>query len=165
MPARAVCGKVFVHVPEARVIRGIDAEVAVIAPARAVRLRPRTIEHVRFALAKVAGWITNKTPGITNTRIDGAARDRIPDGRVARVINRDARHKPIQTVPAIGPRLLLHWGSREIAPGHIELIPANTSWLGAVCVLTDSAIRPQGLRPALIEINERRHDSITQSLD
>ena len=151
--------------PEARVIRGIDAEVAVIAPARAVRLRTRTIEHMRFALAKVAGWITSQTPGITNTRVDGAARDRIPNSGIVRVINRDARHESIQTVPAVSPCLLLHWRSGEIAPGHIELIPANTSWLGAVCVLTNGAIRPQGLRPALVEIDHRRHDSIAQSVD
>ena len=165
MPARAVCGKVFVHVPEARVIRGIDAEVAVIAPARAVRLRTRTIEHMRFALAKVAGWITSQTPSITNTGVDGAARDRIPNSRVARVINRDARHESIQTITSIGPRLLLHWRSGEITAGHIKLVPTNTCWLGAVCVLTNGAIRPQGLCPALVEIDHRRHDSIAQSLD
>ena len=151
--------------PEAHVIRGIDAEVAVIAPARAVRLRPRTIEHVRFALAKVAGWITSQTPSITNTGVDGAARDRIPNSRVARVINRDARHESIQTITSIGPRLLLHWRSGEITAGHIKLVPTNTCWLGAVCVLTNGAIRPQGLCPALVEIDHRRHDSIAQSLD
>src|SRR5262245_40043740 len=34
VPIRTVCGEVFVHVPETHVINGIDAEVAVIAPAR-----------------------------------------------------------------------------------------------------------------------------------
>ena len=43
---RAVHSEIFVNVPETHVIRGIDAEVAVIAPARAARLRAGTVEHV-----------------------------------------------------------------------------------------------------------------------
>ena len=165
MPVRTVGSEVFVHVPEAHVISGIDAEIAVIAPARAARLRAGTVEHVRLALAKIARWITSKTPGVTDTWEAGAARDRIPNGGVTRVINGDARHEPIQTIPAVGPRLLLDGRSREIAPGYIELVPPNTCWLGAICVLTNSAIRPQRLRPALVEISERRHDFVAQGLD
>ena len=151
--------------PEAHVIRGIDGEVAVIAPARAARLRAGTVEHVRFALAKIVGRITSKTPGITDTRENGTARDRISDGCVSRVINGDARHEPIQAIPGVGPRLLLDGRSRKIAPGYIELVPPNTCWLGAGCVLTNGAIRPQRLRPALVEISEWRHDFVAQRLD
>ena len=165
MPVRTVGSEVFVHVPEAHVISGIDAEIAIIAPARAARLRAGTVEHGRFTLAKIARWITSKTPGVTDTREAGAARDRIPNGGVTRVINGDARHEPIQTIPAVGPRLLLDGRSREIASGHVELVPPNTCWLGAVCVLTNSAIRPQRLRPALVEISQRRHDFVAQGLD
>ena len=165
MPARTVGSEVFVHVPEAHVISGIDAEIAIIAPARAVRLRAGSIEHVRFALAKIAGRITGKTASIADTREAGAARDRIPNGRITRVINGHTRHKPIQTIPAVGPRLLLDGRSREIAPGYIELVPPNTCWLGAVCVLTNSVIRPQRFCPALVEISERRHDFVAQGLD
>ena len=95
----------------------------------------------------------------------GAARYGVANGRVTRVINGDARHKAIQTIAGIGPRLLLHRRGGKCAAGHIKLIPANTCWLGAVRVLANSARRPERFRAATVLINNRSHDFIAKGID
>ena len=55
--------------PEAQVIGWIDAGHAIIAPASVgVGLAPAAGKHYSFALAEVIWRVSDKTPGITNTR-------------------------------------------------------------------------------------------------
>ena len=82
-----------------------------------------------------------------------------------RIIDGYAGHKAIQAVVVIGPGLLLNRRSGEIAAGHIELIPANTRWLGAVRVGTNRIGRPQRFRATAVLVNHRRHDFIAKGLD
>ena len=72
------------------------------------------------------------------------------------------RHKP--SLPLVHV-LLLNSGSGKCAAGHIELIPANTRWLGAIRVGTNGSGRPQRFRAVAILINHRRHDFIAKGID
>ena len=81
------------------------------------------------------------------------------------MIDSDAGHKPPQTVVVISPGLLLHRGGGKRAAGHIELIPANTRWLGASRVSANRIGRPQRFRAAAVLVNHRRHDFIAKGLD
>ena len=123
---------VLTHGPEAHVIGGIDRGHAIIAPAAVgAGLAASAGEHCRFPLAKVTWRVTDEAPRITNPGERGRARRCIANGSITRVIDGDAGHKAIQTVIAIGPGLLLNRSGGKGAAGHIELIPANTRWLGA----------------------------------
>ena len=53
----------------------------------------------------------------------------------------------------------------KCAAGHINLIPANTCWLGAVRVLANSARRPERFSAATVLINKRSHDFIAKGID
>src|SRR5438128_4026333 len=152
--------------PEGHAVGRIDGGHAIVAPAsEAIELAAGAAEHGSFTLAKVTRRVTFKASGITNAWVDAAAGCGIPNGRVTRVIDSYAGHKPIQTITAISPRLLLHRSRRKGATCHIELIPANARRLGAVRVLTDGVIRPQRFRATEVLINNRRHHSIAKGID
>ena len=88
----------------------------------------------------------------------------IADGHVSILIDGYAGHPAPQTVVAIGPLLLLHRGSGEIAASNIELIPANSSWpVGKIqhCGLG----RPQRFRPIAVLVNNRRHDLVAHGIE
>ena len=74
-------------------------------------------------------------------------------------------HKPIQAVIVISPGLLLNRRGGKRAAGHIELIPANTRWLGAGCVGTNRIGCPQRFCASVILVNHRRHDFIAKGID
>ena len=94
--------------PESEIVRRINVERAVIAPATVgVRLMTRTLDEERFALRQVIWRIARQSPRIFNRRLGAAARDGISDRYVSLSVNRNARHPAQQAVAAIIKALLL----------------------------------------------------------
>ena len=156
--------RILVDMPEVHAVGGIDFCPRIIAPAGAASLRADSRKHDAFSLGHVARGITFETSSVPNRREDCRARSGITYDRVSAFIDGDAGHPAVQTIRAISPRLLLHGASREIAARHIKLIPANTCWLGAVCVLTNGARRPQRFCATKALIHHGRHDLIAQGI-
>jgi hypothetical protein len=151
--------------PESHPIGGINHSHGIIAPAAGgMGLRAVAAEHYGFALAEVARRVSLQASSITNRRECTWAGRGIADRRVAAFIHRDAGHPAPQAVIAIGPGLLLHRCGGKIAASHIELVPANPCWAGAVRVGTNGAGRPQRFGATKVLVNHRRHDFITQGI-
>src|SRR5262245_54722804 len=110
--------------PKGGAIGRINSGHAVIAPSVS-GLRADAVEHSGFTLCKIIWRIGLKPPRVTGTRLDGRARCGIANGSVAVLIHGYAGHKAPQSVPTIGPLLLLRSGCWERAAGHVELIPTN----------------------------------------
>src|SRR5262249_23125791 len=150
--------------PEVRAIGGIDFRPGIITPPGAASLRADSRKHDAFSLHKVVWRISAETSRVPNRREDCRARSGIAYDRVTCVIDGDAGHPAVQPIPAISPRLLLNRSHGEGATGHIKLIPANTCWLGAVCVLTNSTRRPQRFCGTVKPIHHGRHELIAQGI-
>src|SRR5207302_2550707 len=95
---RAIGDKVFVGIPECAVVARIDAHGCVVSPTRETGcLRTATLQQTGLGSHR-ACRIGRRAAGITDRRMDAAARRTVAESDVSCLIHRSAAHPSIRSI-------------------------------------------------------------------
>src|SRR5664279_5579367 len=145
--------------PEGEVVRRIEAERAIIAPARET-LMSSARDQNGFALCQGILRIGGKTSGIPDGGIDGEAGGGIANRHVTLCVNRDAGHPAVEAISAVVERLLLEGRGGNSAPADIELIPANRR--SKTATVENGVGRVKRFRAGAVLVNQRCHQPLAE---
>ena len=148
--------KILVDIPECAIVRRVNAQRAVIAPAiQAVGLRPRAFDNAAFGFER-AQWIARNTSRIAHRRMDAAAGSAVAEANVSGLIHGRATHPPVSGVRCKGSQLI-HAEDCVCRNCGTQFIPADT--------LRGGMIEHHGLVIAEVAVGQAVHGPVAQRVE